>query len=125
MNEHEICKELVKWARLNERRYPCLKWLRHWPNEGRRNPWKAKEIGIMAGPSDYFLPVPTKHHHGLWLEIKAKGKRPTDKQLRWLEDMAKLGHCSEWRDNLSDAIFVLDGYCKLVRESLPTRQRLS
>lgn len=112
MNEHQMCKEIMQWARLNERRWPCLQWLRHWPNEGKRNPWKAKEIGIIAGPSDYFLPVSSGKYHGLWLEIKTKGNKPTQHQSRWLEDMRSLGYAAEWCDTLQSAFMVLETYCR-------------
>jgi hypothetical protein len=110
--EHTICREIVKWARMFERRYPCLQWLRHWPNEGKRNPWLAKQIGIQAGPSDYFLPVPTARFHGLWLEIKAKGNKPTEAQERWLRDMSDLGYRCEWCDSIQSAIMILEDYAK-------------
>lgn len=102
----------MTWARLNEPRYPCLQWLRHWPNEGKRNPWKAKEIGILAGPSDYFLPVPTERSHGLWLEVKTKGNKPTESQARWLKDMNALGYEAHWVDTLQSAFMILETYCK-------------
>jgi hypothetical protein len=78
----------------------------------------AKEIGIISGPSDYFLPVPTARYHGLWLEIKVKPNRPTKAQRRWLIDMAKLGYRAEWCDTLQSAIDVLDNYCREVTEHL-------
>jgi hypothetical protein len=72
----------------------------------------AKEIGILAGPSDYFLPVPTARFHGLWLEIKVKPNKPTVAQYRWLKGMSELGYRAEWCDTLQSAIDVLDNYCR-------------
>lgn len=118
MKESQMCAEIMQWARLNERRWPCLQWLRHWPNEGKRNPWEAKKIGIMAGPSDYFLPVPTDRYHGLWLEVKTKGKKPTEAQARWLVGMQELGYMAEYVDDLQSAFFILETYCREATECL-------
>lgn len=114
--EHQMCKEIMKFVRLNERRWPCLQWFRHWPNEGKRNPWLAKEIGIITGVSDYVLPVPNSDHIGLWLEIKAPGKKPTESQARWLNDMETLGHQAEWVDSLSAAFMVIETYARKATE---------
>jgi len=37
------------------------------------------------------------------IETKAKGKRPTEKQLKWLKDMTKRGCVCFWADNANTA----------------------
>jgi len=122
--EHELCKELVLWSRLFSRKYPCLQYLYHIPNEGRRNPRIASEIGILSGVSDYHLPVRSGPHLGLYLEIKAPGKKPTVAQQGWLEEMRRQGHRAEWTDDLQTAINILEEYARgvlLVTQPLISR----
>ena len=110
--EQQMCADIVQWSELCIKRYPALEWLRHWPNEGKRNPWIAKLMGIKAGPSDYFLPVPTVQYNGLFLEIKVPDKKPTDQQRIWLQAMKTFGYYTNWTDNTSKAIKILDWYCQ-------------
>jgi hypothetical protein len=110
--EHRMCKDIMEFVRLNERRYPCLRLLRHWPNEGRRNPKLARETGIISGVSDYVLPVPNGDHIGLWLEIKAPGKEPTEAQYEWLKDMSSMGHQAEWVDSVAAAQMIIETYAR-------------
>ena len=105
-----MCKELMELVRLNERRFPCLKWFHHIPNEGKRNPLMAKQIGIKSGVSDYFGPVPTNEHLGLYLEIKKPGDKPTQYQERWMRDMTQLGYDCRWTDKLQIAFDIVLEY---------------
>lgn len=116
MNEHDICKELITFVRLNEPRYPCLQWFYHVSNEGKRSPWKAAEVGLKSGVSDYHCPVPTARHRGLWLEMKALGKKPTQAQENWLQHMRKLGYLATWCDSLQSAFSVVESYAKEATE---------
>ncbi len=115
MTEREICKQLIKWRDLNIYRYPCLKLFHHVPNEGKRKPWVSKSMGILAGLPDYHMPVGDGNYIGFWIEIKAKGKKPTDKQNTIMEALSEQDHYVVWKDNLSDAIKDLEWYCKQVR----------
>ncbi len=117
MTEREICRELIKWRDLNIYRYPCLKLFHHVPNEGKRKPWVAKSMGILAGLPDYHMPVKSLLHIGFWLEIKAKGKKPTDKQIAMMESLSEQGHYVTWEDNLSDAIEITEWYCHEVENN--------
>lgn len=97
-SEHEHCRALIEWTRLPDvaRRYPELDLLIHIPNEDRPGPRQRRmaEIGMRAGVSDYFLPAPRGGWHGLWLEMKKPGGRPTKHQLAWLDSMLDMGYCA-------------------------------
>ncbi len=110
--EHWICKEFVEWARLNMRRYPCLALLYHTPNEGKRNPNIALELGIRAGVPDYHMPVRNRYYQGFWLELKAQNKKPTKHQLWWMEQLRAEGHWANWTDDLQQAIQWAESYCR-------------
>lgn len=70
---------LFAWARLEEKRYPMLKWMHAIPNGGLRSARtgaKMKATGARKGVWDIFLPVPTwvqevkKVSLGLYIEMK-------------------------------------------------------
>ena len=83
----------------------------HIPNGGKRSKAEAarfKELGVMAGVSDVFLPVARNGCHGLWIEMKRlRSGRPSKDQLEWIENMIKQGYaatvCHGW-EQAKDAI---------------------
>jgi hypothetical protein len=70
----------MDWVRFNPHvRYHLIAI----PNEGKRNIISAvnlKRMGMIAGVPDYFLMIPTKQYHGLWLEFKAGKNKLTQSQ---------------------------------------------
>jgi hypothetical protein len=70
----------------------CVKWFRlQWPgyilfaipNGGRRGKIEAsimKGEGVLAGTADLFLALPSKPHHGLFIEIKTEIGRQSPAQ---------------------------------------------
>lgn len=69
-------KAVIKWARLAQREYPCLKWLHcslsgvklRSAQEGAR----LKAEGMVAGISDIYLPYPNGKYAGLYIEMKKR-----------------------------------------------------
>lgn len=114
MKEHQIAAELMKWAGYNVRRYPCLELLHHVANEGKRDARKTAREGLLAGLPDYHLPVPADKYCGFWLELKAKGKRPTKKQDKVMATLKRWGNFVCWTDTLQHSIFYLEWYAKQV-----------
>jgi hypothetical protein len=110
MTETQLQIALVKWCRLqrDERR-----WIMHLPNEGKRS--RAGHgiqiaMGLLPGASDLFLPAQRNGYAGLFLELKTKGKRPNEMQKTFGEAMHGCGYCSQWADNLDDAMMVIARY---------------
>ncbi|QPG06538.1 VRR-NUC domain-containing protein [Salinimonas marina] len=75
-------------------------YLFHIPNGGKRGKLEAvrfKRMGVKAGVSDLFLPVPLHSFSGLWVELKApfidsKDKNyPSKDQREWLDKMSVAG----------------------------------
>lgn len=53
------------------------------------------KIGLRKGVSDFFLPLPRKNLHGLWIELKRTKKAKVSKeQLAWLDKMNSLGYAA-------------------------------
>ena len=69
-NEQQI---VIKWARLNAKHSPCLKWLHSSQSGVKMSAIQAKIAkaeGMTAGISDLFLPLPVNTYAGLYIEMK-------------------------------------------------------
>lgn len=71
-----------------------------------------KAMGVQAGISDLFIAVPTKNYSGLWLELKAPGKKPTESQNDWLFVMENFGYKTAWADSFEKAKKIIEDYLK-------------
>jgi len=65
-----------------------------------------KRMGLKTGWSDFLLLDPAGRFHAL--ELKRKGKKPTDEQQEFLAELGMRSLChAAWVDNYDDAITVL------------------
>jgi VRR-NUC domain len=106
-SEAEIQMQLVAWARKHG--LPLISI----PNAGKRSLWagqRERAMGLTAGVSDLFLAMPQGNYHGAWIELKAKGKKPSPIQLEWLQKMFKWGYYANWYDNLEEAKAAIAAY---------------
>jgi hypothetical protein len=101
--EHGEQVALVTWARYESGRMPELALLFAIPNAGKRSRGaggKLRAEGMKAGVPDLCLPVARGGYHGLFIELKAKGGRPTDEQKAWLRALTCQGYyaciCVGW-----------------------------
>lgn len=102
--EYQHCRALMNWARLK-------KWfIFHISNEGKRAPHVAHDMGICAGVADYFMPVPMNGKAGLFLELKAPGRKPSRKQEAFLELMRRNGYAAAWFDQWTEAAKFIERY---------------
>ena len=54
---------------------------------------KMKRQGFYVGASDYFLAMPQRGYHGLWLELKRqRGGSTTPEQKQFQLEMASMGY---------------------------------
>ncbi len=94
MSEYQEAKAYIAWCM----HQPLLRDIViHIPNEGRRSAaggYGLKLIGLRAGVSDFFVPLPTRLHHGLWIELKATGGRLTASQSLWLGKMKERSYAA-------------------------------
>lgn len=85
----------------------------HIPNEGKRTKLghiNAVAKGLVPGASDNFIPAVRGNWHGLFLELKAKGKRPTSDQWDFGMTMQACGFAFAWADGIDMAIRVVEQY---------------
>ena len=109
-SESAIQSSLIKWARLQ--RIPLISI----PNHGKRSAWSGKRevaMGLTRGVSDLFLARASQNFHGMWIELKAKGRLPTNEQYDWLGRMGKEGYMTGWYDNLDDAMAAINKYLEI------------
>lgn len=88
-------QQLFLWAALQSGRYPQLALMFHIPNEGKRSKYtggRMRAEGMKAGVPDIFLPVPSGQYHGLFIEMKSEGGRPSREQTMWLNSLERQGY---------------------------------
>jgi hypothetical protein len=67
-------------------------------------------MGLKPGMPDTLLAVPTKDYHGLFLELKRPGEKPTAKQLGIISLLNQKGYYATWKDNLDASIKLIETY---------------
>lgn len=90
--------QLMAWAQFMSSKYPELELLFHIPNGGSRNKIEAanlKRQGVKAGVPDLCLPVARGKYHGLYIELKVKGNKPTELQKEWNQKLRDQGYRAE------------------------------
>ena len=93
--EHHDQVALFRWAAWNLARYPELEWMYAVPNAAKRSPRQGaymKAEGLKAGVPDICLPVARGGYNGLYIEMKIKGNKPTEKQLEWHVALREQGY---------------------------------
>ena len=96
-DDHQIA--LFRWAAMRKTHdgNPLTDYMFAIPNGGRRNPREAarlKKMGVKAGVSDIFLPIPRNNCHGLWIELKAPKGRISPEQKAWIDRMQEQGYAA-------------------------------
>lgn len=111
---------LMNWCRVNEDRYPELRWCFHIPNGGKRNKKEAekfKQMGVKAGVSDIQLPFPKGIYNGMFIELKYEHNSPTPNQREFLRAMQEAGHYCCVCFSAEAAAKALESYLNLDGES--------
>lgn len=94
--------EAAKSSRTNRSPLPVLKRLHAIHNQGHGDAIRgarAKAEGVRAGVPDVFLPVPTRTHAGLYIELKQQKYRTAKdgglkkEQLDWIDYLRNVGYC--------------------------------
>lgn len=87
----------MQWVMWNEARYPCLKYLMHCPNGGKRSVIEAakfKRMGVRPGVPDLLLPIasPRQSYQGFACELKSSIGTTTASQDDWLQMLDQSGY---------------------------------
>ena len=135
--EHQIQAAIVEWANNTFVDHPrggkvrLGGYLIKITNEGKQKVFQDKngnyfcptgikynKEGRKKGASDLFLAFPVSgkidgyhyEYYGFWLELKKKGKKPTDDQLEFLSGMLGIGYWADWKDSVDGAIQAIKDY---------------
>ena len=85
----------------------------HVPNGGYRNAREAanlKRQGVSPGVPDLCFPFARCGFHGLYIEMKTKTGRATDKQLNWLNRLRHEGYAAFIARGSGQAIDLIEQY---------------
>lgn len=120
--EHQHQVALIHWAR-RVRIEPAsdikqgatiADYLLAIPNGGKRasarEGARLKAEGVKPGVCDLLLPLRRGGFAGLWLEMKAPGKKPNKDQAEWIDRMNAAGYYATWRDDWEQAAKVITDY---------------
>ncbi len=104
---------VITWARLNESRYPCLRWL-HCSLNGvkltKGQAIKAKAAGMTAGILDLFLPYPHKEWAGLYIELKVGRNNTTPEQNEFILWARENRYCACVARGFEQAVSIIEDY---------------
>ena len=116
MSESTEQQAVISWFRLQHPKYRII----NIPNGlmiGGRNKFalikKYKAEGMTNGVSDLLLCVARKGYHGLWIEMKDKGKKASSlspDQIYWQSDMRDAGYKAEWAAGFDEAKKIIEEY---------------
>lgn len=96
---------LFEWIEAMSGKYPCLELAFHIPNGGSRNVIEAvhlRDQGVKPGVPDIFIPFAVEEFHGLWIELKRRGKGTivSFDQDMWIKRLTQQGYvagvCYGW-----------------------------
>ncbi len=115
-NEFHSCVALNTWwlffARLNKLHEGLLF---HIPNQspgGIKYRANNKRMGVRAGTPDYFLSVPRKNFHGLYIEMKAADGKLSDSQKETQISLAQQGYLVTTCYSTDEARRIIEQYIK-------------
>jgi hypothetical protein len=111
--EYQIQCALVTWCDSVALHYPDVALYVATDPAGQRTPQagaRRKRMGVRAGVPDLFWPVARGDCHGLWIELKAPGGRPTPAQLHWLDVLGRQGYGARLCVGLREAVDVVSAY---------------
>ena len=108
-----ICINVYEWVK---NKTELEKHFFHFANEGKRgwvNADLLKRTGFKAGVLDIFMSKGNGDHSGLWIEVKDKGKKPTQVQKDFMKQMNDDGYYATWFDNFEDIIHCIKWFYSL------------
>jgi hypothetical protein len=118
VSEHSEQVTLFDWAtwQVNLGHEP-LRWMFAIPNGGHRHKAIAAKLkieGVKAGVPDICLPWPAQGYHGLYIEMKVSGNKPTSKQIDYLEWLTGCGYLALVANGFDEAKEILCNYLGII-----------
>lgn len=115
--EHEEQTALFAWAKVEARHDPRLELLNSSQNGMQaasvQHAKRAKDCGMKKGFPDIALPVAVPPYHGMYIEMKRVGGKPSDvsfEQAWWLERLTREGYRAVVAYGWQDAVMLIEQY---------------
>lgn len=115
--EHLEQCTVFEWARMSVKKYPPLKYMYGTLNGVKLNMGqavKAKRAGNRRGVPDIVLPFPNKGFHGLYIELKINGNKPSKEQKEYIEYLTIVGYKAEVAYGSVEAIDHITDYMEAI-----------
>jgi hypothetical protein len=104
------------FCRLRANQDPRLSVAYHTPNEGKSSIQRRmtmQKAGVLAGVPDICVPIPSGKYAALYIELKIKPNKPSEKQKRVIEQLNANGCLAVVCYSASEAIQTLENYLAL------------
>jgi len=117
--EHDHQTTLFDWIRINRNLDPRLKAFFAVPNQRK---WTIPQFkyfekeGFKSGVSDVLGLVPQGQYHGIVIEMKRKGGKPTPEQIEFLNMCRDNGYKTYICFSAEEAIIAIQYYLSLERK---------
>lgn len=101
--------------KIGTKKDPRLAAVFHPANGGKRNLIEAvkfKRMGVRAGVLDIVVPIPVQPYHGLFVELKIKPNKLTDKQNEYAGLVRGLGYMVSIAWSGQEAVNILNDYLR-------------
>ena len=123
-SEHAHQVDVIRWCRLNEGRFPALRWIFAIPAGEHRHIAVANRLkaeGVKPGLPDLCLPVKRSIYGALWVEMKTPGHKPvrggkgglSDAQHAWRLHLLEAGYRHVVAYGADEAIREIEDYLRL------------
>ena len=109
MREDQLTISCANYLRYQ---YPSILFW-HTANERSTSPQrgaKLKKMGVLSGVPDIAILYPNRSFHGLFIELKVKGNKPTFNQICVIDKLNDLGYMAMVAYDLDEFIDIVDQY---------------
>ncbi len=111
LTEHEHHLTFMQWVHLHPRLKEILFHIENERKCTHAQGTMRKKLGVISGVSDFFLPLVTDKHAGLWLELKRiKDYDISPAQEKWITTMRANGYQAVFVFGYEQAILTVKSY---------------
>lgn len=113
------------YCRWMSRKDPRLAVAYHIPNEGKSSIQRRmtmRRAGVVAGIPDICVPIPSGKYGALYIELKIKPNKPSEKQTKAIKQLNDNGCLAVVCYSATEAIQTLENYLALQSEEYPQRR---
>ena len=117
-------RALLNWAKYMSGKCPDLEYIYHVPNEEKSSQWYGRQLvsaGLRSGVPELVLPSPRGQYHGLYIELKVQGRKPTEHQIRRMGYLGRKQYCTMVCNGFNEAQKVIEEYMGLPQYGNPQR----